>query len=61
MTEEIKNTVTDLVGNFVYYDRKEDEDLSIEDLNKSIGTGETTVKEIVSVFEQALKNTYPDG
>ena len=61
MTEEIKNTVEDLVTGFVYYDRKEDEDLSVEDLNKSIDTGETTVKEIVSVFKQALKNTYPDG
>jgi len=60
VTEEIRNTVKDLVTGFVFYDRKEDEDLSVEDLNKSINTGETTVKEIVSVFEQALKATYPE-
>ena len=60
MTDKIKATVDDLVTDFVYYDRKEDEDLSMDDLNKSVESGETTVREIVDRFESALRNTYTE-
>lgn len=47
-------TVKDLVANFIYYDRKEDEDLEVGDIEKSIANGDMSIKDIVSVFESEL-------
>lgn len=58
--EIILDTVSDLVSNFVYYDRKEDEDLSITDLDEAIQLHEITIDEIVDKFKDTLKDTYPD-
>ncbi len=55
MTEQIKNTVLDLVTDFLYYDRKEDEDLLRGEIEKSIEKGETTVDEIIETFSTELK------
>lgn len=58
MKEIIFNTVEDLVSNFVYYDRKEDEDLSANELTMAIKSGEVTIEEIVSKFEKHLRRNY---
>jgi hypothetical protein len=56
--QTILDTIDDLCSNFLYYDRKEDEDLTMELLNKAVEDGEITVKEMVDKFESCLRNTY---
>lgn len=51
----ILDTVSDLVGRFVYYDRKEDENLSREALNQALRDGVVTVDEIVAVFRYDIE------
>lgn len=47
--------VDDMVSDFLYYDRKEDEDLPRGAIEKSIKNGDITITEIVSRFEQQLR------
>ncbi len=53
--ETILLTVEDLVGAFLYYDRKEDEDLPRGAIEEAITNGEVTVDEIVNKFASTLK------
>jgi len=53
MKEEIY-VVGDLVAGFLYYDRKEDEDLPNGAIETAIENGEITTDEIVDKFKQAL-------
>ena len=55
MIENIENTIEDLVSDFLYYDRKEDEDLPVGEIETQITTGKTSIKEIVAIFEEKLK------
>lgn len=55
MKELILSNVRDLVSDFLYYDRKEDEDLSSEDIGAAIGSGEVTIEELVEAFRKELK------
>lgn len=50
----ILNTVKDLVANFLWYDRKEDEELGRGEIEKAIDSGIITVDEITSIFRQEL-------
>ena len=52
--EVIFNTISDLVGNFLYYDRKEDEQLNIGDIEKAIKNKEISVEDIIEQFEVEL-------
>ncbi len=52
--EIILNTVDDLVSDFLFYDRKEDEELSADDLDDAIDQAEITVDEIVDLFRAKL-------
>ena len=51
----ILNAVVDLVSDFLYYDRKEDEDLPIEGIESSIEHGNITEEEIIEQFAKSLK------
>jgi len=44
-----------IVSNFLYYDRKGDEELLMGDIEKLIQSGETDINEIVSVFRIQLE------
>ena len=57
----ILETVSDLVADFVYYDRKEDEALSEDALDEAIESGEITVDEIVAAIRAALVQRYGEG
>ena len=57
MKEEILNTVSDLVGEFLYYGRKEDEDLPIGAIQKAINNGDISVEEIESMFSRELRQS----
>jgi len=53
--ELIFNTITDLVSDFLYYDRKEDQALPRGDIQNAIIKGIITVEEIVGAFEDEIK------
>ena len=52
----IISVVKDLASSFVYYDRKEDEDLQRGDIEKAIASGDISLDEIVQVFASELRN-----
>jgi len=54
MNQLIKDTITDLVKDFLYYDRKEDKELPRGVIEKAIESGELTVEEIVDTFKTNL-------
>jgi len=54
----ILDEIEDLCSNFVFYDRKSDENLSINKLNKAVKDGIITVAEMVEHFENCLLNTF---
>lgn len=54
MKKILKSTIDDLVSDFIYYDRKEDEDLPLNEIENMINRGETNIDEIVKVFKEVL-------
>lgn len=50
----IENTIRDLVTDFMRYDRKEDENLSAEDIEEAVKSGEVTVDGMVKIFRDEL-------
>ena len=52
----ILGNVADLVSDFLYYDRKEDEDLPKGAIELAIENGEITVDEIVEHFRKSLED-----
>ena len=54
MNTNLNNTILDLVSKFLYYDRKEDEDLPNGEIEFMIKKGETSIEEIVEVFKNEL-------
>jgi hypothetical protein len=65
MAKSIKETIlliiSDLVADFCYYDRKEDEELSEAQLDQAVADGTVTIDEMVAEFRKHLENTYPDS
>ncbi len=58
MKEIILGRIEDLCSDFLYYDRKEDEDLSMQQLNDTVKSGEITIDEMVAEFRKHLENTF---
>lgn len=50
----IEGTITDLVTDFLHYDRKEDEDLPMGAIEEAVRSGEITIDEMVEVFRKGL-------
>ena len=48
--EHILNNMEDLISNFLYYDRKEDEELPRGFIEDAIFNGEITIEDIVEKF-----------
>jgi len=53
--QTILDTVSDLAGRFLYYDRKEDEELPVGAIEKAITAGEITEDEIVQHFRETMR------
>ena len=53
--QHILNATKGLVGELLYYGRKEDEDLSRDEIQAAIAAGEITAGEIVATFERVLR------
>lgn len=51
--------VDDLVSDFLYYDRKEDEDLPKGSIQEAVLAGEITADEIVATFRECLERGLP--
>ena len=54
MRDNILNNVDDLVSDFLYYDRKEDEDLPRGAIEAAIANKEISVDEIAAFFKAKL-------
>ena len=50
----VKEVVSDMLSGFLYYDRKEDEDLPVGAIESMIASGDLTVSDIVEMFSQEL-------
>jgi len=57
MKQLILDTISDLCASFLYYDRKEDEELSAKDIYESVKSGEVTIDEMVDAFRKHLEDT----
>jgi len=55
MKDDILKTVTDLVSNFLCYDRQEDEDLPEGAIEEAIEKGSITIDDIVAKFREDLE------
>jgi len=49
-------TISDIVADFIYYDRKEDEELPCGRIEEAVKNGEITAKEIIDYFEYCLRD-----
>ena len=54
--EIIEAVASDLMSDFMYYDRKEDEDLPVGAIEKAIEDGEITIEEILDIFKKQLES-----
>ena len=54
MRDNILTTVADLVLSFLYYDRKEDEDLPRGAIEKAIANKDVSIDEIAALFKAKL-------
>jgi hypothetical protein len=50
-------SVEDLVNNLLYYDRKEDEELTKDDVENLLESGKITIEEVTDHFKLCLKDT----
>jgi hypothetical protein len=57
MDEIIENTIDDLISNFLYYDRKEDEELPVGAIQKAIKEGKITKEQIIKKFTDILNSS----
>ena len=58
MKDTILSTIEDLCSDFLYYDRKEDEDLTADQLSDAVDTGIITIDEMVAEFRKHLEEHF---
>lgn len=51
----VLDTVEDLVLDFLYYNRKNDEELTVEDIERAFKDKIVTVDEVIKVFKEKLE------
>ena len=54
--ELVASVVENTVSNFLYYDRKGDEDLGVDDIENAVRDEIITVDEIVQLFREQLEH-----
>lgn len=54
MTKEVKEAIETTVSNFAYFHRKEDTNLTVDDLREMYSSGELSVDEMVKEFKSCL-------
>ena len=58
--EHILGTVVDMVSDFLYYDRRHDEDLPVWEIEQAIKAEEVSIDEIVNRFKEELQKHYKE-
>jgi len=58
--ELVYATVEDLVADFLYYDRKQDEELSSDDIYTLLDEGFLTIEDLVAKFHRELESALKD-
>jgi hypothetical protein len=53
--QTIQYTIEGLIADFLYYGRKEDEDLPRGEIEAAVKAGEITVEEMVDLFAKKLR------
>lgn len=56
----IRDTVSDLISNLLYYDRKEDQELPPGAIQEAIVKGEISLDEIVCMFREYIQRNLPE-
>lgn len=56
-SEIIQDTVADLASKFMYYDRKEDEDLPVGAIEEALKAGEVSVDQLAGLFADAIRDS----
>lgn len=54
--QDILDYISDLVSNFLYYDRKEDEDLPLGAIEDAVENDVITIDEMVDAFARSLRD-----
>ena len=54
--DQVLTAIQDLVADFLYYDRKEDEDLPMDEIERLVEEGELSIDEMVDEFQRALED-----
>lgn len=52
--QKILDTASDLMADFLYYDRKEDDELPVGSIEEAIDGGVVTKEELLNVFSEVL-------
>ena len=55
MNRMLRGTIIDMVSNLMYYDRKEDAELPVGEIQRMIEDGELTIDELVKAFDKELR------
>lgn len=55
LKQTILNTISDIITDFLYYDRKRDESLPLDAIEKAILEGDITKQEIIDAFTKELE------
>lgn len=61
MDEILENTIIDMVSNFLYYDRKEDEGLPVGEIEEAVRSGATSVEEIADKFRVLIERAINES
>lgn len=61
VVQTVFDTVTDLVSNFLYYDRKEDDELPAGAIQDAIRDGHIAIDDIVEHFREKLVEGTEEG
>jgi hypothetical protein len=56
--EKILNLIEDCVTDLLYYDRKEDECVTLEKMNEAIQTGKISLEDMVCKFRECLEPNF---
>lgn len=52
--QNIDNIISDMIADFLYYDRKEDSQLKVGDIEKALEDNVITIEEMVQSFRKHL-------
>ena len=59
--QHMLDIIEDLITDYLYYDRQEDEDLSFEEVEELVKSGEITAHEISECFDKDIRKAIKDN